>query len=210
MEDSPNELIRKVMMLSAGGLLVWLGLILVVWYVLGRFGVHADLLAMIESLSAALASAAVFGAGVLAVRELQEASTVRHIDILNQLFEDLNSDENIAARRWIYINLPEDPEEGMETMPPEGRNAMKCVLNTLDHVAFLTQPGWAPEEIVMPWMNPMIVKVWEKIGPYVLFERERRGEPDYYEHAEELALRCVRWREERFGKAESEWVGDAL
>lgn len=211
MEDSPDKLIVRVVVLSAVVLIVWLGIIVGVWCVLGRLGMETDLLALIEALSTALAAAAVFGAGFLAITELQEVSTTRHIDILNQLFEDLNSGENIAARRWIYVNLPDDPEEGMGTMPSEGRDAMKCVLNSLDHVAFLTQPGWAPEEIVMPWMNPMIVKAWKKVGPYVLYERKRRGEPDYYEHAERLALRCIRWRAENLGEeAESEWLSNAL
>jgi hypothetical protein len=211
MEDSPSRLIAKVFLLTVVGLIVWLGIIMGVWFLLQSQGIEADLLAMIESLSAALAGAAVFGAGVLAVGELQEASTGRHIDILNQLFEDLNSETNIAARRWIYVNLPDDPEKGVATLPPEGQDAMKRVLNSLDHVAFLTQPGWAPEEIVMPWMNPMIVKVWLKVEPYVLYERERRGEPDYYEHAEQLAIRCLQWREKRFGeKARSKWVDRGL
>jgi hypothetical protein len=209
MEDSPNRLIMKVFALTVVGLIVWLGINVGLWFLLRSYGIDFDLLALIEALSAALAGAAVFGAGVLAVGELQETSTARHVDVLNQLFEDLNSDENIAARRWIYMNLPDDPEEGTATLSPEGRDAMKRALNTLDHVAFLTR--WAPEDIVMPWMNPMIVKVWRKVGPYVLYERKRRGEPDYYEHAEQLAVRCFKWRVENLGEeADSEWLKNAL
>jgi len=43
-------------------------------------------------------------------------------------------------------------------MTPEGHAAMKRVLNSLDHIAFLTQAGWIPEDMIMPWMNPMIVR----------------------------------------------------
>jgi hypothetical protein len=57
----------------------------------------------------------------------------------------------------------------------------------------------------------MIVKVWKKVGPYVLYERQRRGEPDYYEHAEQLAVRCLKWRAENLGgEADSEWLKNAL
>ena len=209
-EDSPGKLIGKVILYTAVGFVVWLALNIAAWYVLRQVGFETDPVALIEALSTALAAAAVFGAGVLAVRELQEASTSRHLEILNQLFEDLNSDENIAARRWVYTNLPGDPETGLAALSEEGRDAMKRVLNSLDHVSFLTQPGWAPEDVVMPWINPMVVKSWEKVGPYVLYERERRGQPDYYVHAERLALRCVEWRKKHYGGDESKWVRNAL
>jgi hypothetical protein len=56
-------------------------------------------------------------------------------------------------------------------------------------------------------MNPMIVKVWEKIGAFVEFERERREkEPDYYKDAQELAERCVRWRKQKYHYEGFEWL----
>ena len=87
---------------------------------------------------------------------------------------------------------------------------MKRVLNSLDRVAFLTQDGWIPEEMIMPWMNPMIVKAWIKLAPYVDYERDRRGEPDYYKHAGELAQRCMAWREQNLPGAHTRWIDDAL
>ena len=89
---------------------------------------------------------------------------------------------------------------------------MKRVLNSLDRVAFLTQSGWIPDDLIMPWMHPMIAKSWEKLEPYVLYERERRDEPYYYEHAGQLAERCEKWREKNLTEAErsNKWVDNAL
>ena len=62
----------------------------------------------------------------------------------------------------------------------------------------------------MPGLNPMVVKSWDKLGPYVIYERQRRNEPDYYEMAEGLAQRCIQWRLRNVGKAESKTVDHAL
>ena len=62
----------------------------------------------------------------------------------------------------------------------------------------------------MPWMNPMIVKAWNKLGPYVDYEAERRNEPDYYQSARELAQECLAWRETHVPNSQITWLDDAL
>ena len=62
----------------------------------------------------------------------------------------------------------------------------------------------------MPWINPMIVKAWSKLEPYVVYEAERRHEPDYYQAARELAQKCTTWREINLPDAEITWLDDAL
>ena len=172
-------------------------------------GISTNLWDMAQAVSTVVAAAAVFGAGFVAYRELGELANSRHIEIADKLFAELNSPENIEARRWILQHLPPDPEDGIPSLTPEGRDNLKRVLNSLDRVAFLTQSGWIPEEMVMPWMNPMIVKAWIKLEPYVRYESERRQEPDYYEHARALGERCLMWRAKNLPEAEITWVDDA-
>jgi hypothetical protein len=59
-------------------------------------------------------------------------------------------------------------------------------------------------------MNPMIVKAWAKLEPYVEYESRKRGEPDYYQHARELAVRCREWRTHNLPNTEINWIKDAL
>ncbi len=187
-----------------------IGLVLF-WGTLELFQIHADFWLMTEAIGTAVTAAGVFGAAFVAHRELSEVSSTRHMEVANQLFGELNSAENVAARRWIFQNLPEDPQAGIAGLSKEGRDSVKKVLNSLDHVAFLTQSGWIPEEILMPWMHPMIAKAWEKLGPYVLYERQRRHEPDYYVYAGRLAEQCKQWRKRNLGEGEEiRWVKDAL
>jgi hypothetical protein len=184
--------------------------ILVLWLLLRSGGVTADFWVMMEALSTAIAAAGGLGAGFFAYRELSEISSSRYLEVANQLFEELNSQENVQARRWIFQNLPPDPVEGMKGLSSEGQAALKRVLNSLDHVAFLTQSGWIPERIVMPWMHPMIAKSWEKLEPYVFYERQRRSEAYYYRFAEELSNHCRQWRVKHLKEKEIRWVKDAL
>ena len=45
-------------------------------------------------------------AGFVAYRELGKPAHSRHIQIADTLLAELNSSENVKARRWIYHHLP--------------------------------------------------------------------------------------------------------
>jgi hypothetical protein len=192
------------------GFFLWVFGLALVWVILKSLNVTTNLMGMIEALSTALAAAAVFGAGFIAYRELSEVSNTRYMDIADRLFAELDSPDNIEARRRIYRNLLANPEEGLIKMSSEDHEAMKRVLNSLDRVSFLTQSGWIPDEVIMPWMHPMIAKSWEKLGPYVLYERNRRNEPYYYQYAGELAERSRKWRAKNSIETNANWVDHAL
>lgn len=199
-----------ILAITASGFLLWIASLLLMWLLLQVVGSPVDFWAMTEALSTAVAAAAVLGAGFVAYRELAEISSSRYLEVADRLFHELNSPDNIAARRWIFQHLPDDPEAGLRSLTPEGRDIVKQVLNSLDRVAFLTQAGWIPEEMIMPWMNPMIVKAWSKLGPYVDYESQRRHEPDYYQHARRLAERCCAWRARHLPESKITWLDNAL
>ena len=192
------------------GFVFWIIGLVLLWLILHFLGFQTNFWAMTEALSTAVAAAAVLSAGFVAYRELAESASSRHMEVADRLFNELNSLENIEARRWIFQNLSDDPEEGLRAMPSEGRAAVKQVLNSLDRVAFLTQSGWITDDVIMPWMHPMIAKSWEKLEPYVNYERQRRNEPYYYRYAAELAERCRAWRAKHLPEVEVVWVEDAL
>jgi len=202
--------IVRLVVIAATGFLLWIGVLLALWTTLNALGVPTEFWPMAQTLTSTVTMVSILGGSILAIHQLSEAASNRHLAVADRLFEELNSPENIEARRWIFRNLPADPEEGSRTMAPEGQAAVKRVLNSLDHIAFLTQAGWIPEEMIMPWMNPMIVKVWVKLAPYVEYESRRRREPDYYQHARELAERCGEWRNHNVPNTEITWLKDAL
>ena len=187
--------------------LLWVSGISLIWRLIGSFALSDNLFVAVEALSTALAVATVFGAGYFAIQELSEASKTRYMEIADKLFNELNSEENINARKIVYQLGSYDPSVGLSQ---DKRDAIKKVLNSLDRVAFLTQNGWIPDEVIMPWMHPMIAKSWDKLKPYVIFQRNERRESYYYEHASKLADRCFAWRKKNSIKNEVNYINDEI
>ena len=177
------------------GFIGWMFLQYGAWrYIQTTFHSTASFWVVVGALSQALTGATIAIGAFVAYRELSEAEKSRHIDIADRLFDELNSEENIKARRWIFQNLEGDPATKLKIMSQDDKEMIKRVLNSLDRVSFLTQKGWIDDDVVMPWMHPMISKSWEKLRPYVKYERQRRNEDYYYAQAEILADRCHNWR----------------
>jgi heme/copper-type cytochrome/quinol oxidase subunit 2 len=207
---SGRRTLAVVTICTALGLAIGLLMILSIWSVLHAGGATSSYWAMIEALATAVTAATVIGAGFLAYRELDEASNSRHLAVADRLFEELNAPENVAARRWIFQHLSPNPATAQAELTDQDRDTVKRVLNSLDRVAFLTQGGWIPEDMVMPWMSPMILKAWIKLKPWVDYEVDRRHEPDYYRQVRALAERCLSWREAHGMSIEVVWVENAL
>ena len=197
-------------MITLLAFLVWMFLLFCGWGFLRLLGRSTDFWAMTEALSTALAVATVIIAGFFAYRELDEAGRSRHLVVADRLFDELNSPQNVNARRWVIENLTQSPETGVQTLSEEGREAVKRVLNSLDRIAFLTQDDWIPDDLVLPWMNLMVIKVWRPLQFYAKHERERRNEPDYYVAIDGLAAKCEAWRQRNYPDVEYQMVDHAL
>jgi len=207
---SLSKTLLTILGLSAAGLLLWLVFTLVLFEALKWVGFNWDFWAMLTALSTAITAGTILSSAFLVYRELKDNELTRSLEVTDRLFEELNSPENIASRRWVYLELPVDPQAGLDQLDEAGREQVKRVLNMLDRVAFLAQGELIDEERIMPWINPMIAKSWEKLGPYVRFERQRRGEADFYVLAERFGERCLAWRKENLGKSATHWVDKGL
>ena len=189
------------------GLGALLGLVVGIWALVKRAGVESDLWAMIESLSTALAVVVAIVGAFLAYRD---TASDRHRDVVDRLFHEMNSDESIAARRLIYQELPAFSEPALAQLTSDQRAAIKHTLNSLDRAGFMIQSGWIPAPVILPWISPMVVKLWAKLKPYVDYEAERRYEPDYYEAARALARLCIEWRAKNVPEAKVTEVPNAI
>ena len=210
MKNQKNN--KKINTVWKYSIISFLALVLISLGISSFLDTENSIISILESLATAITAAAVFGAAYFAYKELSEIESSRYLDVADRLFCELNSSQNIEARRHIFQNLPEYSAERKENLKKEDRNAMKRVLNSLDRVAFLTQEDWIPVNLIMPWMHPMIAKSWEKLEPYVLYERKLRNEPYYYEHASELAKHCENWRQDNLTEEErnNKWDNNAL
>jgi hypothetical protein len=75
-----------------------------------------------------------------------------------------------------------------------GEIYVKRTLNTLDFLGFAAKHYLNVEGALMHWMNPPIAKAWKHLSGYVMDERMRRQEEDWYESAEFIGERCINWR----------------
>ncbi len=193
---SPAELIRLAIVITVIVAISTIVIITIIWRIgNGTTLIVWDLWSMLEGISSALAFAAVVGGGVVILFQLVEAIDNRHIDVFNRVFEKWMDDEHIEARRFIYQDLPADPEIGLSTIDAEGRAKVKRILNSIDYLGFLIDQGWVDDEGIIEWVSPIVVKVWVKLGPYIDYEIEERGkESDYYAAVRSLAQRCTEWR----------------
>ncbi len=211
---STTRILLLALLLSVAFFVVMMILALLAWSGLRLAGVNADLWAMLESVAATAAVAQVFGGGLVALWQLKASIDSRNLDIFNNIFDKLMSERNIEARRWIYQNLPDKPEQGLASLDSQGHACVRLVLDSLDHLGFLIMQDWVAEraeEAVIAWVSPFVVKIWEKLGAYIEHELEHRpSEPDYYEAAIYLAKRCVAWRRKHMPAEETIWRHDAL
>jgi ABC-type multidrug transport system fused ATPase/permease subunit len=175
-------------------LLMMVLLIVLIWGSLLLLECNESFWVIAGSVATLVAAAGVFGAGYIAYGELSEIAQSRYLDVADRLFDALNSEESIEARRWIFQNL-ENPLDYDDANFSEAQRYIKHTLNTLDRVAFVTKFGYVSNNEILPWMHPMIIKSWIKLQPIVLAEREKRNEPLYYKEAEKLALRTINWCE---------------
>ncbi|MBN1311430.1 MAG: hypothetical protein JXB30_08425 [Anaerolineae bacterium] len=214
----------RIKRMSAGGIVLLATALSMVVCILLSGGIYviwrvadpqASLWSMFEGLSAAAAFSVAVGGGLMVLAQLTEAVDSRSLTIFNDIFERMVSEENIAARRWIYQNLPDNPELGLASLSDEGREHVKLVLNSFDHLGFLIQQDWVSseaEEAIIQWVSPFVSKVWLKLGPYVEHELANRPEePDYYAAACHLAKRCIAYRKRLLRRDPTvTWRQDAL
>jgi len=209
-KPSLSKTFLTILGLSAIGFILWLAFTFLLYEALIRLGFNSDFWPMLTALSTAIAAGTILSSAFLVYRELKDNEISRSLEVADRLFEELNSPENIAARRYVYLELPADPQVGLAQLDEAGREQVKRVLNMLDRISFLALGELIDEERVMPWINPVIAKSWEKLGPYVRYERQRRGEDDYYLLAERFGEYCLVWRMEQRGKAATQWVDKGL
>ena len=129
---SGRRILAVVAFCTASGLAIGLLMILSIWGVLHARGATSSYWAMTEALATAVTAATVIGAGLLAYRELDEASNSRHLAVADRLFDELNIPQNVTARCWIFQHLPPDPVAGQTELTDQDHDT---VASQLDPVA---------------------------------------------------------------------------
>lgn len=157
-----------------------------------------SLWSMMQGLSAMVATSWLVGSAVFALAQYSRSQQERHLTIYNDMFSRLMSDQQVAARRWIYQSVEltkastqDEIAAFIKGLQPDDHAKIKLTLNAFDHLGFLVDRGWLDDAKMLGWVSPIVLKTWERLGPMIAYEREVRKDSDYYFHCEHLAQRCA-------------------
>lgn len=161
------------------------------------------------------------GGLVFSYGEYTRQESEMSFQIYEAISQRLTNEEEEAARRWIYNNIPllqdtETEEEWLKTVFAlihdqknkgasgfsVGQEHLKRVLNALDYFGFISEHYMSVEEPFLEWMSAPVAKMWVRIGPYVEDEGLKREERDYYRSAKYIGDKCVAYRKKHNLKSE--------
>jgi hypothetical protein len=143
---------------------------------------------VLASIATIIAAIVVVFAAYLTVRQLAEMTKSRHLEGMLKVYEMIGSDEARRSRRYIYEKLRSEPESVSESE----RSHIEEVSVLLDKIGALTESGLIPGALLFESHGVMIVRIWERLEPYILYYRQFRG-PKYVRHFERLAVSAQRY-----------------
>ena len=109
-----------------GSLITWM-----LWRALTMAGISDNAWNALGAVGTMAGFALTLAGALVILVQLNESIERRSMELFSTAFEQLSSEADVTARRWIFINLPDDVEEGLTMLEtnPEGNAHDKRVLN---------------------------------------------------------------------------------
>jgi hypothetical protein len=167
----------------------------------------------VASIASLISTIAVLAAVVVGVRQVRVgAEQVDHLRRTTQLegtmkiFAQLGSPEQVAARRFVVMELP------MRLRDPEFRAQMELismgahveehqeltVLRLMEMIGVYIKHGLLDDEIVFDFWIPAVQMMWQQLDELgVIAAHRKTAGPDMWENFEDLYRRSVHWAAKR-------------
>jgi len=124
---------------------------------------------VITALCTAIIAAGVF----LAFWQLKEARNATRIEALNTLLEMWGNVEQREARRFVFRDFKFN---GLNNLTDEERKRIETVLASCNRISYLTLNRLVPEEDVLRLVGRPMIRVWDRLKPFIDARREEVGE----------------------------------
>ena len=163
----------------------------------------------VASIASLVSTIAVLAAVVVAVRQVRVgAQQVDHLRRTTQLegtmqiFAQLGSPEQVAARRFVAMELPirlRDPEfRGQMELVSMAANVEEhhelAVLRLMEMIGVYIKHGLLDEEIVFDFWIPAVQMMWQQLDELgVIAAHRQMAGADMWANFEDLYRRSVRW-----------------
>ena len=119
-------------------------------------------------------STAIIAVGVVfAFWELKEVRKARQIEAFNAFLRIWGSTEEREARRFVF---KEFKFTSLSNLTDEQRKKIEMVLANCNRISYLTLNRLVPEEHVLRLIGRPIIRVWDRLEPFIQARREEQGE----------------------------------
>ena len=124
-------------------------------------------------------------------RQLKEMSTARSLEAIARVFEYLTSEDVSRARKEVLDG--DLPAPGQVSLPHY--EAMHKVWVSFDNLGVMIKHSMIPENIALDMFHTPAIRCWQKLEPYIQYERSTRPDPRYQIFFEELYDRSLKYRQ---------------
>lgn len=138
--------------------------------------------------------------GVTAYYAIQTRNTVKEmrnarvLEANAQLFAEMDKEDFRKARRFVYTELPSEPDE----IKRDQLDQAEVVWVTMNRIAIMVEQAVIPKDLALQMYSDTVVRTWGRLATHIEYQRKRRNDPGYMKPFERLAGASKEYREKHF------------
>lgn len=155
-------------------------------------GTNWDELTAIGTFSLAAVTALLVIGVLFAWRQLRATRVATQLEANVDLLREYRS-TTMRLQRAQLRQLPEcDPNQGLEQLSADDREALENVFHYLDQVGMLVSVGMLEIDSIARFLGGSAQAMWRCAAPFIYADREVHARPTYQRHLEYLSARLDR------------------
>lgn len=108
-------------------------------------------------------------------RSLKEEEKARKVSAWQALLETWGDDSSRKARKYIF-NFDLLDKTSIEALSEEELNSIEATLARCNRISYMVNYGLINNEDVLYFIGKSMLKLWEKLTPFVEYRRDQVGE----------------------------------
>jgi len=133
---------------------------------------------------------------IFAVIQLRHMEKHRNVDVPMRLFEWAETERLRKAFRWIeqtFQFTTYENYQGLEAENPDANEHPFEVTAFYEQVGFLIERKFVDIDVIVDRLGHRIILHWQKLEPWVLALREKKGDSEFGAHFQDLHERTVKY-----------------
>lgn len=133
---------------------------------------------------------------VFAVVQLRHMEKHRNVDVSMRLFEWAETERLRKAFRWVDQSFQFATYENYQAFEgdnPDGSEYPFEVTAFYEQVGFLVQRRFVDIDVIVDRLGHSIISHWQKLQPWILALREKKGDATFGAHFQDLHERTMKY-----------------